>query len=1142
MDTGATRTVIGHQQAVAYSRLADVPLSASTDKPANFLFGGVVTPSVSQVTIRVPLSPKHRVNMRVDVVDLAIPFLFGLDALDRLGLYVNNIEDRLKCDKRHIATPLTRKDGHIYLEWGAEVFYTMSELDRLHRHFNHPHPDRLTALLRRAGDANALSGTRAQLERLFASCDVCQRISRAPGRFRVALPPDEIVFNRLVLIDLMFLDSRSVMHIVDRDTLFSAAAFTHGEKLEELWQLYLETWVQPYVGHPQIMHVDQAPQFASPIWRALTRSAGTDLVQSGVESHNALGAGERYHAFLRTIYRKVRADHASMPQPAALSIAVAAMNQTAGPRGLVPTLLVFGIVPRMPVAPLSLPAQRERMQAIVRARQEMQAQVARTRVRAALAAPVPAAADRDVNPGDQVLVYREPPVDQWVGPHVVVAQRDKSVWLAVDGSIKQYSTDKIKAYCPTPATVPLAQTQGDTSGRSADASSVVAPPAEGASSTIGQADTPSPARAAPAPPHAAVDVPPAEGLDPAHEVSPDHRDELEAAIAGGTLQGTPRDPAQAFISSHSNPLVSYASSSTKFATAPFRGRRAPPCLPKGLGAATKLDYTGPVGILRRGLGSESTPRRRAVPSPAYITTIIPNGDPQVKTARFQAAAHKEVSGLNERGTFSHVKAKDIPSDANVIGGRFVFTLKHVGTPNEVPKARFVAQGHRDKAKALVVHNLATMRQRSTRLLVSTAAVLGLRIFAHDITQAYLQSQDTFTRQLYLRPRVQDRHLFDLADDEILRIELPLYGVCDAGDYWHATLTAYLEKDLQMTPLTSDPALYFKHGPNHELAGLLGAYVDDCLMAGNSHFQEATKSMLIKFQGKQRVWDNTEFVGVQVSTTRAKPTYLTLDQVTYVDHVQLLPTDAPFLKFSSARASVAWLGHSRPDLCCGINQMAQVTEEAYDRTAARALNALIKKAKAGRDISLTYPKLDRTTLRLRVYADSAFANNKDQSSQMGYVILLCDGTGQAHVLSYTSRKCKRVVRSIMAGEVYAFSAAFDEAFVIRYDLERLYSRHIPLIMFTDSKQLFDVVTKASHPTEKRLMVDIAAARQAYNRQDISSVGLIASEHNLSDAMTKPRCGPALDTFLRTGVVHTPVVQWVNRSPVGPRSLATGGRGV
>lgn len=304
-----------------------------------------------------------------------------------------------------------------------------------------------------------------------------------------------------------------------------------------------------------------------------------------------------------------------------------------------------------------------------------------------------------------------------------------------------------------------------------------------------------------------------------------------------------------------------------------------------------------------------------------MTTIVPSGDPQLKKARFQAAAHKAVSGLNERGTFSHVKARDVPSDANIIGGRFVFKLKHVGTPNETPKTRFVAQGHRDKAKALVVQNLATMRQRSTRLLVSTAAVLGLRAFAHDTTQAYLQSQEPVTRQVYLRPRVQDRHLFHLADDEILRIELPLYGVCNAGDYWHATLTAYLEKGLQMTPRMSDPELYFKHGLNHQLAGLLGAYADDCLMAGISHFQKATKGTLIKIQNKQRVWHDTELVGVQVSSTRAKTTYLTLDQVTSINHVQLLPTDTPFLKFSLARASVAWLWHSRPDLCCGSNQMA-----------------------------------------------------------------------------------------------------------------------------------------------------------------------------------------------------------------------------
>eukprot|EP00170_Pyropia_yezoensis_P005208 contig_21254_g5222 len=52
----------------------------------------------------------------------------GPNALDALGLYINNVDNILKCDKRGIATPLTRKDGHIYLEWSKGVDYTTGEL------------------------------------------------------------------------------------------------------------------------------------------------------------------------------------------------------------------------------------------------------------------------------------------------------------------------------------------------------------------------------------------------------------------------------------------------------------------------------------------------------------------------------------------------------------------------------------------------------------------------------------------------------------------------------------------------------------------------------------------------------------------------------------------------------------------------------------------------------------------------------------------------------------------------------------------------------------------------------------------------------------------------------------------------------
>lgn len=146
-----------------------------------------------------------------------------------------------------------------------------------------------------------------------------------------------------------------------------------------------------------------------------------------------------------------------------------------------------------------------------------------------------------------------------------------------------------------------------------------------------------------------------------------------------------------------------------------------------------------------------------LPETAHATNItkdVPNDDSRLKTARFQGAAIKEVDGLRDRDTFEKVKLKDVPKNANVISRRFVYILKNVGTADELPKARFLAQGHRDKAKDFVVHDLAVLPQRSAWLLVSTSASLGFRLYLHDITQFHQQSQEGFTRELYLRPALR----------------------------------------------------------------------------------------------------------------------------------------------------------------------------------------------------------------------------------------------------------------------------------------------------------------------------------------------------------------------------------------------------
>ena len=212
---------------------------------------------------------------------------------------------------------------------------------------------------------------------------------------------------------------------------------------------------------------------------------------------------------------------------------------------------------------------------------------------------------------------------------------------------------------------------------------------------------------------------------------------------------------------------------------------------------------------------------------------------------------------------------------------------------------------------------------------------------------------------------------------------------------------------------------------------------------------------------------------------------------------------------SVRAAFTWLAHSRPDLYCAINRAAQVTTSTFREEHVKVLNKAIKHANATKTLSHMYAPLEKETLHLCVYADSSFASNDDLSSQLGYIVLLCDGHSRCHVMTYSSRKSRRVVKSIMAVEVYALADAFDAAFIIKHDLERIYDQHLPLVMLKDSKQMFDVITRASHTTEKRLMIDVAAAREAYKRYEISNVGLVRSEHNPADGLTE------LQVFCGTG---------------------------
>lgn len=230
--------------------------------------------------------------------------------------------------------------------------------------------------------ADLTTATRTFTTSCKKSYDICQREADTPQLFRVCLPHTDRIFHRMVSLVLIYLDGKSVLHVVDRDTKFGAAAFLKEKKLLACGQCFFK------YGFSLAM-------------------AGIKKQAPGVESHNALGSGERYHSFFRLVYNKIPTDAGTLPHGESLSLAVKAVNDRAGLSGLVPTLLFFEIKPRTLILPKELPTQTERMKAIQSAKHELEQLICKQSLNTALRHNVPAGADRQSTVNDEVLIYRE---------------------------------------------------------------------------------------------------------------------------------------------------------------------------------------------------------------------------------------------------------------------------------------------------------------------------------------------------------------------------------------------------------------------------------------------------------------------------------------------------------------------------------------------------------------------------------------------------------------------------------------------------------------------------------------------------------------------------------------------------------------
>jgi hypothetical protein len=173
-------------------------------------------------------------------------------------------------------------------------------------------------------------------------------------------------------------------------------------------------------------------------------------------------------------------------------------------------------------------------------------------------------------------------------------------------------------------------------------------------------------------------------------------------------------------------------------------------------------------------------------------------------------------------------------------------------------------------------------------------------------------------------------------------------------------------------------------------------------------------------------------------------------------------------------------------------------------------------------------LDLDLLQLVTFTDASFANNKDLTLQIGYIIAIGDKNSNANILHWSSIKCKRITRSVLASELYSMAHGFDIASAIKSTIEGMLQINLPLVIYTDSKSLYDCLVKLGTTQEKRLIVDILSLRQAYERREITEIKWIEGSNNPADTMTKgSKACSALKALIDSNKLDIEAIKWVER---------------
>ena len=208
--------------------------------------------------------------------------------------------------------------------------------------------------------------------------------------------------------------------------------------------------------------------------------------------------------------------------------------------------------------------------------------------------------------------------------------------------------------------------------------------------------------------------------------------------------------------------------------------------------------------------------------------------------------------------------------------------------------------------------------------------------------------------------------------------------------------------------------------------------------------------------------------------------------------------------------LCWLATvSRPDICARLARIASRINALTGSDVYR-INDLVKTVKTWQKATqLKYASSlqwddPSGAMALVGWSDAAYGNTTCVGKcRLGYLIGVMSSNlcGPCHIIQWTSKFTRKLVKSSLGGEVYAFSEMLDHMSMLREFYGNIAGSKPGMIGLGDCESLLTHLKESKSITEKFLVRHFISIQQALEEQELNNVFWIPGKGHAADNLTK-----------------------------------------